>query len=426
MPSSGASSMVGIRWWHSPALLVVFFVIPFFLLIAVATRPVIENAPVLASHQVYLTGILLLKALFLLGGLALGAHCTGTIQPKKVLRLENTSLDFLFWFTFLAYVIWFGPLLASNPGLVLATLSGTAGAMYEVRSTAQNISGVTTLSQFGIAYAVVYGMKVFQDREKLPRRYTIMLVVILGLGLFRAATFSERIAIIEVVVPFFAIYVSSRKPRHTPVDFVLKFFPFFLYAVAPLFFALFEYLRSWVNHYAAIYDTFPHFIADRFALYYVTSLNNICALIQLSPNPTFRGEWTLNWLYRFPVIGSLMPSSSLRGEDVWFSQFLTIYATPEYNNTTGVLTVAYDWGMVLGMALIFVYGALAGLAFASFRSGRGAGRYFYPIFLYSLLEILRIGYIYDGRAISAMIGLIIVTLIWYKRSPRVSVGGSVR
>lgn len=426
MPSSGTSSMVGIRWWHSPAALVVFFVIPFFLLIAAATRPVIENAPVLNSHQVYLTGMLLLKALLLLGGLALGASCTSKARAKKPLHLENTSLDFLFWFTLLAYIVWFGPLVATNPGLVLQTLSGSAGAMYEVRRTAQNISGVTTVTQFGIAYAVVYGLKVFQDRENLPRRYTIMLATILGLALFRAATFSERIAIIEVVVPLFAIYVSSRRPQRTPVDFVLKMFPFFLYAVAPLFFALFEYLRSWVNHYAAIYDTFPHFIADRFALYYVTSLNNICALIQLSPNPTFRGEWTLNWLYRFPGVGSLMPSSTLRGEDVWFQQFLTLYASPEYNNTTGVLTVAYDWGMVLGMGLIFVYGALAGLAFASFRSGNGIGRYFYPIFLYSLLEILRIGYIYDGRAVSAMIGLIIVMSIWYKRLPRAVGSARVR
>ncbi|MCH7663374.1 MAG: hypothetical protein IH859_05845 [Chloroflexi bacterium] len=128
-------------------------------------------------------------------------------------------------------------------------------------------------------------------------------------------------------------------------------------------------------------------------------------------------RWTLNWLYRFPVIGPLLSDEGANGGGVghsWFLKFLAAYASPEFNNTTGVLTVVYDWGWPLGLVLMGIYGILAGLTFASFKSGNGVLRYVYPIFLYSILELLRIGYIYDGRAVAAIIGIIIAIGFWRK------------
>lgn len=78
------------------------------------------------------------------------------------------------------------------------------------------------------------------------------------------------------------------------------------------------------------------------------------------------------------------------------------------------MTVVYDWGWPLGLVLMGIYGILAGLTFASFKSGNGVLRYVYPIFLYSILELLRIGYIYDGRAVAAIIGIIIAIGFWRK------------
>ena len=76
--------------------------------------------------------------------------------------------------------------------------------------------------------------------------------------------------------------------------------------------------------------------------------------------------------------------------------------------------MVYDWGWLPGLVLMAVYGAFAGLSFASFRSGQGALRYIYPIVLYSIFEILRIGYIYDGRAVAAIIGVGIALVFWAK------------
>ncbi|WP_395391149.1 O-antigen polymerase [Novosphingobium sp. BL-8A] len=390
---------------------------PFFLLLAVVTPAVIRTAPVLQSHRVYVTPENIVQGVSLLFALMVGAFMTERFPFRRKLVIRNGALDFLFCMTLAAYLIWFGPLFATHPEIILATISASRGAMYEVREAAPNISGVTTATQFGISYAIIYGMKVFQDGQKLPRRYHRMLAGIIALAVFRAMVFSERIAIVELVVPLFAVYATSKAPKVHVAGLGFKFFPYVLYAAAPLFFAIFEYPRSWINHYVNIYDNFWHFIADRFTLYYATSINNICALLRYSPNPTFRGEWTLNWLYKFPVIGQFLPTRPATKDGSWFLSFLSVYATPEYNNTTGILTVMYDWGWVLGLFLMVLYGAIAGISYSSLKSGLGPMRYIYPVFLYSMLEMTRIGYIYDGRAVSVLIGIIFSAVIWGKWQP---------
>ena len=408
---------IKVQWWHSPALLILGFTLPFFLLVAAITPSVIRNAPVLASREMYLTLFRVIQAISLLLVFAAGAAYAGRKTFIGKVQLYDGCMDFLFYLTFAAYIIWFGPLVLSNPRLILETFTGTVGAIYDVRDEAQNISGVTTATQFGISYAIIYAIKRFQDGEIVPRKYTIMLGIIGGLALFRATVYSERIAVAEIFIAAFVIFVVSYQSRKRYVRLGIKYFPFLLYAAAPIFFAVFEYPRSWLNHYIDIYDNFWHFVMDRFSLYYVTSLNNICALLDYSQNPTYDGGWTLNWLYRFPVIGPLLSDAGANGGGVghsWFLKFLAAYASPEFNNTTGVLTVVYDWGWPLGLVLMGIYGILAGLTFASFKSGNGVLRYVYPIFLYSILELLRIGYIYDGRAVAAIIGIIIAIGFWRK------------
>ncbi|WP_395330830.1 O-antigen polymerase [Novosphingobium sp. BL-8H] len=417
MMANSLARLKGIRWWHSPAALTAFFVMPFFILLAMVTPAVIRTAPVLQSHRVYVTFENVVQGVSLLLALMVGAFLTERFPFRRKLVIRNRALDFLFYMTLAAYLIWFGPLIVLHPNVIMATMSASRGAMYEVREAAPNISGITTATQFGIAYAIIYGMKVFQDGQKIPRRYHRMLWGIIALAVFRAVVFSERIAIVEVVVPLFAVYATSKAPRARITDLGFRFFPYLLYAGAPIFFAIFEYPRSWINHYINIYDNFWHFIADRFTLYYATSINNICALLRYSPNPTFRGEWTLNWLYKFPVIGQLLPTRPATKDGSWFLSFLSVYATPEYNNTTGILTVIYDWGWLIGIFLMIIYGAIAGISYSSLKSGLGPMRYIYPVFLYSMLEMTRIGYIYDGRAVSVLIGILVCAVVWGKWMP---------
>lgn len=413
----------GFQWWHSPSALTLFFLVPFFLAVSAFSSDIIERAPVLQVRQVYVSLIHIIEGVTLLLALSVGSFFGERSTFRFTRTVSNRSLDFLFWCCTLAYAVWFGPMLAANPHLIGDTLIGAKGAMYTVRETAPNIPGLTTLSQFGISFAIIYAFKIFHDREVMPPRFKKMMAVVFGLAFFRAAVFSERIAVIEVAVPFFSIYCASQRTRYTVFGVLVKLFPYSLYAAAPLFFGIFEYNRSWKNHYVNVYDNFWHFLIDRFLLYYATALNNICALIDISPNPTFRGEWTLNWLYKFPIIGQFIAPH--QRSDLWFIDFLRQHGSPEYNNTTGLLTVLYDWSWPIAIVLMATYGIIAGTACASFKSGAGFARYVYPVFLYSLFEMMRIGYIYDGRAFAALTGVLVAVLFWARPTTRAASGSAI-
>lgn len=415
---SRSRRLIGVRWWHSPALLILFFILPALLLLSVATPGIIENAPVLASHKVYLTPIYIVEACILLLILSLSSFLFDKVPSNRKVSIKNGALSFLFWSTALAYLIWFGPLIITSPHIVLGILAGSSGAVYESRDVAYHIPGVTSVSQFGIAYAIIYAIKIYQDREVLPRRYKVMMYAIFAMATFRALVASERISLIEILVPYFVIFTSSYKPRFSIQSGTIKFFPYVLYAVAPLFFAIFEYPRSWINYYVNVYDTFSHFILDRFALYYATSLNNICSAMTNLPSPNFRGDWTLTWLYRLPLLGDLIsPGGEGYRAGTWPDGFLEQYGDPQYNNPTGILIAVFDWGMILAPIVMIIYGAWLGISFASFKKGAGAARYVYPIFLYSIFELLRIGYIFDARAFSAIFGVLIALMFWRQSKP---------
>jgi len=415
---SGSWRLVGVRWWHSPARLVLFFILPAFLLLAFATPGIIENAPVLASHKVYVTPEYIIQAISLLITLALSSFIFDKVPSTNKVVINNGALSFLFWATALAYLIWFGPMVATRPDIVIGILLGSSGAVYESRDVAQHIPGVTSVTQFGIAYTIIYATKVYQDREALPRRYKLMMYAIFAMAIFRAIVASERISLIEIAVPYFAVFTSSYRPRYNLQSTGIKFFPYILYAVAPVFFALFEYPRSWVNYYVNIYDTFSHFILDRFSLYYATSLNNICSALTNLPSPNFRGDWTLTWLYRLPILGDIIsPGDVDYRAGTWPQGFLEQYGDPQYNNPTGILIAVFDWGLAPSYIVMIVYGAFLGISYASFKKGAGAARYVYPIFLYSIFELLRVGYIFDARAFSGILGILIALLFWGRSRP---------
>ena len=414
----GSRRLVGVRWWHSPAHLIFYFVFPALLLLSFTAPGIIENAPVLASHRVYITPTYIFQAIGLLFILGLSSLVFDKVPSNRKFTIKNGALDFLFWSTVLAYLIWFGPMVVTRPDIVIGILAGSSGAVYESRDFAQHIPGVTSVSQFGIAYTIIYSTKVYQDLEILPQRYKRMMYAIFSLAVFRAIVASERIGLIEIAVPYFVVFASSYKPRASLQNGAIKFFPYVLYTIAPLFFAIFEYPRSWINYYVKIYDNFFHFIVDRFSLYYATSLNNICLAMTVLPSPNFRGDWTLTWLYRLPFIGNLIaPEGEEYRAGNWPKGFLEYYGDAQYNNPTGILIAVYDWGVFFAPIVMIIYGACLGVSFASFKKGVGWARYVYPVFLYSVFELLRVGYIFDARAFSAILGVVIALVFWRRSKP---------
>jgi oligosaccharide repeat unit polymerase len=402
-------------WWTLPDRLLILVILPLALLMCAATAPVIQNNRVGYSAPIFLDGF---YTMLVVGGILIIAATAyfarqGTAGGRDI-RFRHGCLDFLFVACIAGYCIWYGPLLFTAPDLVLRALTADAGATYAIKELAPTLPGVTTITQFGIVYVCIFTAAKFVQKEQLPGRHTVFLVVIFAFALLRALTNSERIAVIELLFPFLVFLCRSDRLTHSlPTRIFRQTLPLLMLFGSPVFFAIFEFNRSWINHYQFEYNSYWEFVLDRWAFYYVTSLNNLCGFLENRDWPTYAGEWTFQWLYRLPVLGGAVALDATDGSlATRFEYFLKEYASDEFNNTTGLLVVFYDWGLAGGALFFALYGTLCGFAYRAFRAGRGILQYAFPLMLYSLIEIMRIGYLYEGRSFAAFIGLAIVYLGW--------------
>ena len=403
----------GPLWWANPYIFLACVLLPAAIIIAsFSTSIVARNGHGYAAPN-YISGGYLFLYLFPIVVLT-AASWFGAQRPlpQKVYVFKPQALDFLFWSTAIAYAIWFGPVLAQQPSMVLGALVGQPGASYEIREANLNVRGVTTMTQFGIAYVSVFAITKYLLGHPLARRYSYYMAGVFLFALFRAIVNSERIALLELIFPFVLVYGSSAHARqHRLISAVCKVFPVLTILGAPVFFAIFEYNRSWVSHYQYRFSNIFAFSLERLLIYYVTALNNIAGFMQTLAWPTYGGELTLDWLFRAPFVSSLFPGAAELNREVYM-RYLSEYASEEFNNATGTLIVFHDWGIVGGTLLFILLGLLTGLAFASFARKRGALMYAYPLLFYSLYESLRIGYVYDGRCVAAFIGMVFCALVW--------------
>jgi oligosaccharide repeat unit polymerase len=405
-------------WWAHPARFLLIIILPIAIVMSVYTDDVIDHNGADYSSPVFFNAY---YAWLFLGGITAIAllAMVGARGQSSAARVSfaDGALDFLFIACMAAYAIWFGPILASAPQVLMAAIMSESGAVYDVRELSTKMAGITTLTQFGVAFVCIYGIRRFVNRERLPRRFDVYLVLILCAALFRALVNSERIAFIELFIPLMLTLCRGTQLRGAlPLRAFRHTLPLLILGGGPLFFALFEYNRSWINHYQYEYASLFDFALERFGLYYITSVNNLSGFLEHSAWPTLSGEWTLQWLHRFPLIGTLITSLTGANNAVLFEEFLKEYATDEFNNPTGILIAYHDWGVIGGFVFLGAYGYVAGRAYRAFDQGRGLLQYVFPVICYSFFEILRIGYMYDGRSMAAVIGLVIAYWIWGKRA----------
>lgn len=416
MPNTGRTSRrrsVRPLWWANPYVFLACVLLPAAIIIASFSTSIVSRNGHGYSAPNYISGAYL--ALYLLPiVLLIAASWFGAQQApaRRVYVFRPQALDFLFWSTAIAYAIWFGPVIAQQPSMVLGALVGQPGASYAIREADLNVRGVTTMTQFGIAYVSVFAITKFLLGNPLARRYTLYMIAVFLFALFRAIVNSERIALLELIFPFVLVYGSSEQSRrHRVIAAVCSTFPVLAILGAPVFFAIFEYNRSWISHYQYRFSSIFAFSVERLLIYYVTALNNIAGFMQTLPWPTYAGELTLDWLFRAPFVSSLFPGAAELNREV-YKRYLSEYASEEFNNATGTLIVFHDWGILGGIVVFVLLGVLTGLAYASFSRRRGALMYAYPLLFYSLYESLRIGYVYDGRCVAAFIGMIFCAMVW--------------
>lgn len=344
------------------------------------------------------------------------------VAPSDPYRRRLESFLFgLLAVAFASYLAWFatGILRAGGPTkLVDAWL---ANPFYVKTQLLRTIPGFTTLTQLAVAaipLALAFGLL---GRGTRTRRLAIAILV---LAAARAFVFSERLAILELVVPI--VYLALAKRTATVPKAVLLALG--LVAAVALVFTITELRRT----YAYTHNASPQRVTARFLGYYLTSIDNGSVIIDRHPAATpFASSAQILW--KFPVLGSFradrlpgVGTVSLRYSDLfgrdpdtyWVQAFAQDRLNYEYNvfSTPGFLAADFGW---LALPVLFLLGFFSGSLWTRAATSP-FHRALYAVWLIGLLEFMRIMYFSDTRAFPAYVAFaaVYVSIARRARVPR--------
>lgn len=268
------------------------------------------------------------------------------------------------------------------------------------------VAGITTMTQFGIAYVVIAVLLLVDGPTPGAVR---RLVIVFGAALVRAYFLSERLAILELIIPAVAVvamYWSSssrlwltRATRWAPVIFA---------PAVLLVFGAFEYSRSWVFYKARTGGGFLDFAIERLSGYYTTAYNNgqMFHLFESTagrlPLRTLEVIWTAPLVDQLGIYNRLSPGSSSA-----LATLLVQKGNPEFNNPCGLCDPFLDWGTAGGLLWWVVAGLLLGFAYRSFCNGSMFMMLVYPPLVTGLFEVPRYIYWTQGRLAPALLALVL-------------------
>jgi hypothetical protein len=297
-------------WWLSPAALFALVVGSTMLAAAAQSDNAFRlyGAPKFVSPaHVLLTGLVIVA-------FAIGAKlATVTGRPGQAdVRRQLPLLEWWFWtataLTIFGYAVWLA--VGLKNGFTIGTLRDFLTTddpllAEEIRGEIfTNLKGITTCTQFGVA-AVPIGTVLLLTGIK---RVRWPLTALLALALVRALFFSERLAIIELVVPAAIVVfrlrfigralppLVSRGLQLAPLAGVVSLF---------VFFGSFEYFRSW-RYYEDKFDSYAEFTLWRITGYYTTAHNNGAMALSTQPQyplpySTWRALWSVPGLEKTPL-----------------------------------------------------------------------------------------------------------------------------
>lgn len=417
-------------WWINPWKLGFFFLIPFYILVFAAPHVfgpeiVTVRFRVYFDARLFALGLAFLLILFAWAALAIQLDIgRGGIASGRTVRINRLYLDALALAAIAAYGIWFHKLILNPSALIGAFFPGTS-AIVERRLENQTIPGVTTASQFAVAYVIFFLHEKFVDGCRFTSpRYAVYFWVLIGLAVFRVYSWGERLALIEIVMPVLILVTVHRiKWERRPLRFALSLAPFIGIGLLVLYFAATEFLRSWVDYYQYHRTPFWEFVLTRILTYYYTALNNAAGMLVILDWPNWQFEHVLRWLHKFPFfVGEnfrfLVGAESQRLLLDYPKEFLESFADPEFNNTSGIFAIFIDLGVPLGMLYAAIWGGTLGFWYGQMMRGEGLGSLMYPACYLSLLEILRVLYIADERAFPIFSAILLGYFFFGSRNER--------
>jgi hypothetical protein len=299
-----------------------------------------------------------------------------------------------------AYVLWFGPAIV-NPQLLSEI---AAGERSNVRGVITTMPGVTTMTQFGIAYVIAMGALQASRARPLALWETLGLLLVAGLSVVRAQVWSERLAVIELVVAYGVARLAFTQVRTTRRWKLANLLPL---AAPPLLYLVFtgtEYFRSW-DYFRTEYSSIWAFSFERLLAYYATASNNgIGFLVENTDWPVYSGRFVAEWLYMFPELGESL-RTALGDPLQQYVQFLDRFARPEFNNPSGLFPIVFDLGYAGSMMYFVAIGALIGTLWHGWRRQSAGSVLFYPLAVLFLVELLRLNYFASARCFPAALAL---------------------
>ncbi len=340
--------------------------------------------------------------------------------PWRSVRLLFT-ISFIL--TVLAYIIWFAVGIKNglNLRLILDILHRASDANYDLRKEYfKTIPGVTTGTQFGLT-VIVLGIPLGIAKGWRTVRWQLLSVFLLGMA--RALLNSERLAVIELLVPLVVSFIWLRPATGRLLRFLTRLAPVVAAAFLYLFFAAGEYFRSWSSFYANRESSFWGFIALRLMGYYTTALNNGALLLASKESLSLHMPLaTLSSFWRFPILKDVLPvlfpafDFAPSVPDVNYVNLLTTSANPEFNNPSGIFAPIVDYGVAGGLLYWLVCGLICGYLYKEFKLRSVAGIFLFPPLYIGLIEASRVLYWADGRFVPGMFSLIVGVLLLFQNS----------
>jgi hypothetical protein len=408
-------------WWLHPLAAVVAISLVYASFAGFDFSRVVPRAWIPGPHYAWGGALLLALALGIVSvnmdRRAAAMLAAPRLQPA-LFDLPRAATGALLAATVLAYVVWFQPLLL-RPQLLLDVL---AGRLFNVREIAPTSPGLTTMTQFGVAYAIAHAALLASRVRPLAAWERLGMLVVLVLGTIRMLAWGERLALIELLVPWAVAWLAFAQV-HRPSRW--RLFALLPLAAPLLLYLLFtgtEYFRSWTT-YQRDYDSIWAYTFERLRAYYATASNNgIGLLVENTQWPQYSGRFVAEWLYMMPVVGDAL-RDSVGDVNQQYAAFLERYARPELNNPSGLFTIVFDIGYAGSMLYFLAVGVLIGRLWVLWRAQTPAGVLCYPVAVLFLVELLRFNYLAATRFFPVALALV---FLWSVARPLPRPPGSPR
>jgi hypothetical protein len=319
----------------------------------------------------------------------------GYVVPPTVLGIVGLL-------TVMAYAIWFFPILLH-------------GRVMMERDELNQMPGITSFTQMGIPFVLCYAHCALTSGQRFPRIVRWELYLILFLTFARVFIWSERLAMIEVMVPAAVVVLTQarvpRGPWRRARSVLAAFGPYLAVPILIGGFTVTEYFRSWKTYSHTQSLPLVDFMVSRVVTYYFTALNNGAGFLatQVDEWPTYHFLYVLTPIYCLPAgIGEGL-RTLVTGHQEWpHFAFLQSYADVEFNNMSGIFPYMHDMGLVGACVYFAASGLVAGTLYRSLMRGGKVGAMLYPSVFVACVEVLRISYLNGPRIVLVFVGALLL------------------